>query len=145
MINRSCLPNATSSLLDHERTGPLRFAVRSDAHVAEFDIVFSDGGARYPQRNGPKATIKIGGKLKTLSESFGEDSPQIDFGDGSLLIYSHLYALPEGEIAEPYPADRIEVWDWSKTNIRAESQGLEKRADSVQRRVIETLLAATRL
>jgi superfamily II DNA or RNA helicase len=128
-------------LVNHERTGPLRFAVRSDAHVAEFDIVFSDGGARYPQRNGPKTTIKIGGKLKTLSESFGEDSPQIDFGDGSLLIYSHLYALPEGEIAEPYPADRIEVWDWAKTNIRAESQGPEKRADSVQRRVIDALLA----
>jgi superfamily II DNA or RNA helicase len=128
-------------LLDHERTGPLRFVVRSDVQVAEFEIVFSDGGARYPQRAGPKATIKVGGKVKTLSESFGDDSPQIDFGDGSLLIYSHLYALPDGHAVEPYPADRIEVWNWSKTNIRTESQGSEKRADSVQRRVIDTLLA----
>lgn len=128
-------------LLSHERTGPLRFAVRSDAQVAEFEIVFAEGGARYPQRSGPKATIKIGGKEKTLSESFGDDSPQIDFGDGSLLIYSHLYALPDGVTVEPYPADRIEAWDWSKTNIRAEAQGLEKRADSVQRRVIDMLLA----
>ncbi|MBR1160625.1 DEAD/DEAH box helicase [Bradyrhizobium elkanii] len=128
-------------LLDHERTGPLQFAVRSDAHVAEFEIVFSEGGARYPQRSGPKTTIKVGGKVKSLSESFGDDSPQIDFGDGSLLIYSHLYALPEGVTVEPYPADRIEAWDWSKTNIRAEAQGPEKRADSVQRRVIDMLLA----
>jgi superfamily II DNA or RNA helicase len=127
-------------LLDHERTGPLRFAVRSDARVAEFEILFSDGGARYPQHAGPKATIKLGSKVKTLSESFGDDSPQIDFGDGSLLIYSHLYALPEGGAVEPYPADRIETWEWSRTNIRAESQGPEKRADSVQRRVIDTLL-----
>lgn len=128
-------------LLDHDRAGPLRFAVRSDTHVAEFTIVFSDGGARYPQLAGPKAIIKVGGKAKTLSDSFGEDSPQIDFGDGSLLIYSHLYALPEGEALAPYPADRIEVWDWSKTNIRVESQGITKRSDSVQRQVIETLLA----
>lgn len=128
-------------LLDHERTGPLRFAVRSDTHVAEFEIVFAEGGARYPQRSGPKATIKIGGKVKTLSESFGDDSPQIDFGDGSLLIYSHLYALPDGVTVEPYLADRIEAWDWSKTNMRAEAQGLEKRPDSVQRRVIDMLLA----
>jgi hypothetical protein len=128
-------------LLDHQATGPLRFAVRSDAQSAEFEIVFAEGGARYPQRSGPKATIKVGGKVKTLSESFGEDSPQIDFGDGSLLIYSHLYALPDGVRVEPYPSDRIEVWDWSGTNIRTESQGSEKRADSVQRRVIETLLA----
>ncbi|MGY4573729.1 DEAD/DEAH box helicase family protein [Bradyrhizobium sp. USDA 3256] len=127
-------------LLNHERMGPLRFAVRSDAHVAEFEIVFSEGGARYPQRGGPKATIKIGGQVKALSESFGDDSPQIDFGDGSLLIYSHLYALPDGEAVEPYPADRIEVWDWSTTDIRAESQGTGKRADSVQRRVIDALL-----
>jgi len=128
-------------LLDHEPAGPLRFAVRSDAHTAEFEIVFSEGGARYPQRAGPKANIKVAGKMKTLSESFGDDSPQIDFGDGSLLIYSHLYALPEGTTVEPYPADRIEAWDWSKTNIRVEAQGIEKRADSVQRRVIDMLLA----
>ena len=128
-------------LLDHQATGPLRFAVRSDAQSAEFEIVFAEGGARYPQRSGPKATIKVGGKVKTLSEAFGEDSPQIDFGDGSLLIYSHLYALPDGVQVEPYPPERIETWDWSGTNIRTESQGSEKRADSVQRRVIETLLA----
>jgi superfamily II DNA or RNA helicase len=128
-------------LVDHQATGPLRFAVRSDAQNAEFEIVFAEGGARYPQRSGPKTTIKVGGKVKTLSESFGEDSPQIDFGDGSLLIYSHLYALPDGVQVEPYPSERIEIWDWSGTNIRTESQGSEKRADSVQRRVIETLLA----
>src|SRR5690606_21299322 len=79
--------------------------------------------------------------VQTLSESFGEDSPQIDFGDGSLLIYSHLYTLPEGETIEPYPADRIEAWDWSKANIRVESQGTGKRAESVQRNVIEMLMA----
>lgn len=128
-------------LVDHQATGPLRFAVRSDTQFAEFEIIFAEGGARYPQRSGPKATIKVGGKVKTLSESFGDDSPQIDFGDGSLLIYSHLYALPDGVRVEPYPSDRIEVWDWSGTNIRTESQGSEKRADSVQRRIIETLLA----
>lgn len=128
-------------LLDNTRTGPLRFAVRSEDQSAEFEIVFADGGARYPQRNGPKATIKVGSKIQTLSESFADDAPQIDFGDGSLLIYSHLYALPEGEMVQPYPSEKIEVWDWSKTNIRAEAQGVEKRADSVQRLVIETLLA----
>ena len=54
---------------------------------------------------------------------------------------SHLYEPPEAEAIEPYPADQIEVWDWSGTNIKAESQGPEKRRDSVQRRVIEKLLA----
>lgn len=127
-------------LLDNARSGPLRFAVRSDDHSAEFEIVFGDG-TRYPQRAGPKATVRVAGKVQTLSDSFGDDAPHIDFGDGSLLIHSHLFALPEGESVEPYPAEKLEVWDWSKTNIRAEAQGPEKRADSVQRLVIETLLA----
>jgi hypothetical protein len=49
--------------------------------------------------------------------------------------------LPEGEAIQPYPVDRIETLDWSKANIRVESQGPEKRADSIQRRVINALLA----
>lgn len=128
-------------LIGHDLKAPLRFAVTADGHSAEFEIVFTDGGARYPQRSGAEVVIKVGGKAKPLSESFGEDSPQIDFGDGSLLIYSHLYVLPEGETLEPYPADRIEIWDWTATNIRVESQGIAKRPDSVQRKVIERLLA----
>lgn len=129
------------NLLNHKRKGPLSFAVRSDAHVAEFEIVFKDNGVHYPQRAGPKTNIKIGGEMKPLSESFGHDSPQIDFGDGSLLIYSHLYTLPEDANVDPYPINEIEAWDWSGVNIRSESQGIEKRADSVQRRVIDELLA----
>ena len=128
-------------LLDHNRTGALRFAVRTDAHRAEFEVVFSDGGARYPQTKGSKGTIKIGSKLQSLSEAFADDSPQIDFGDGSLLIYSHLYALPDGQVPAPYPPGKIEAWDWTSTDIRAESQGPTKRRDSVQRRVIEALKA----
>lgn len=127
-------------LLNHKRTGPLRFAVCSDAYIAEFEIEFKNDGAHYPQRAGPETSIKIGNKVKPLSESFGDDSPHIDFGDGSLLIYSHLYELPEGKTFEPYPVEHIKVWDWSNVNIRSESQGLEKRADSIQRHVINMLL-----
>jgi hypothetical protein len=68
------------ALLDHGRTGPLRFSVRSDVDAAKFKIVFSEGSARYPQRSGAKTTNKVGGNVKTLSESFGEDSLQTDFG-----------------------------------------------------------------
>ena len=129
-------------LLNNARTGPLRFAVQSDDQSAEFEVVFSNGGASYPQSSGPKTTIKVGSKTQTLSDFFADDSPQIDFGDGSLLIYSHLYALPDGETVPPYPPEKVDAWDWSKINIRKEAQGVEKRADLVQRLVIETLMGA---
>jgi hypothetical protein len=128
-------------LANHARDGALQFVVCDANHAAEFEAVLDTSGARYPQRSGPRATIKVGGQERTLAEYFSDDPPQIDFGDGSLLICSHLFALPEGEHFEPYPRDRIEVWDWSAVNIRAESQGPSKRTDSVQRAVIERLLA----
>lgn len=127
-------------LLGHGREGPLKFAVRNDGQLAAFEIAFGDGGARYPQRGGPKATIKISGKEQLLSEFFADDAPHIDFGDGSLLIYSHLYKLPDVPTLPPYPSDKIEVWDWDGTNIRRESQGVERHADSVQAFVIRKLL-----
>lgn len=42
----------------------------------------------------------------------------------------------------PYPAERIEVWDWTGVNIKQESQKLEKRPQSIQARVIQRLLQA---
>lgn len=127
-------------LVGHDAKAPLRFMVSSDDAAAEFEVVFSKGGASYPQRSGAPATIKVAGKSKTLSQSFADDSPHIDFGDGSLLIYSHLYSLPDGETVAPFPIERIEAWDWSNANIRVESQGTTRRKDSVQRQVIEKLL-----
>ena len=127
-------------LVSHERIGPLQFRVKSDTDEAVFEIVFADAGACYPQREGLQATVIIGNKEMSLSEFFGDDAPQIDFGDGSLLIYSHLYSLPDGQSLPPYDRAKLEAWDWSAANIRRESQGIEKHADSIQRLVIDRLL-----
>ncbi|MGH8047808.1 MAG: DEAD/DEAH box helicase [Chthoniobacterales bacterium] len=126
-------------LVGNKALGPLMFRVKDDRHAAVFEVVFAENGARYPQREGPKASLQMGGKIQPLSDFFADDAPQIDFGDGSLLIYSHLYALPDGAVMPPYDPGRIEAWDWSKTNIRRESQGSERHADSIQRLVVERL------
>lgn len=39
----------------------------------------------------------------------------------------------------PYNAIKIKAWDWTGTDIQKEAQGTEKRADSVQARVIREL------
>ena len=129
-------------LASNDADGPLRFVVISDRDRAEFEIVFQDGAASYPQRGGPRAIVKVAGKEKLLSDYFGDDSPHIDFGDGSLLIYSHLYVLPEDRVVPPFAKSKIEVWDWSGVDIRKESQGPTKDRDSIQRRVIDQLISA---
>lgn len=127
------------TLLNHEKTGPLQFCVSSEDEKAVFEIQFRDNKAFYPQIGGTSATIKMPRRHMALSLFFEEDAPQIDFGDESFLIYSHHYVPPDKIDLKPLLEDRLTVWDWTGTDIRVESQGLERRADSIQYRVIQEL------
>ena len=49
----------------HGRTGPLRFAVRSDTYAAKSCSMIA--ATAIPQHAGPNAMIKVGGKVKTAS------------------------------------------------------------------------------
>lgn len=84
-----------------------------------------------------KVSIRHGGSEYALEEFFYEHPPGIWFVDGSSLEGNLLTEL--NRKFPPYPADKIETWDWAGVNIRKESQGVEKEADSVQFRVIEQL------
>jgi len=42
---------------------------------------------------------------------------------------------------DAYDRERIRAWDWSGVDVSMESQTIAKRADSLQFRVIQTLLA----
>ena len=59
------------------------------------------------------------------------------FADGSSLKGNCLTELNRN--FPPYPKDKIEAWDWTGVNIRKESQGMDRDADSIQFRVIEEL------
>jgi superfamily II DNA or RNA helicase len=128
-------------LVTNSRTGPLTFRVVTTDAFAQFEIDFENNGAIYRQASGASALIRVAGKERSLSDFFGDDAPHIDFGDGSLLIYSHLYELPVGVTLAPFPPERIEAWDWAGTDIRVESQGEARKANSIQRRVIDKLKA----
>ena len=128
------------ALNNHERMGPMQFRVSSGGKKAVFEVRFADAGAKYPQVSGPTANIKTPRHSLLLSEYFEEYAPQIDFGDGSFLIYSHHYTPPEKLDVRPLLEDKLTVWDWTDTDIRIESQGPEKREDSIQYRVIQELL-----
>jgi hypothetical protein len=71
------------------------------------------------------------------TEFFYEDPPMIWFSDGSALEGNDF--IPLKTTHPPYDAERIVVWDWTGINIRNESQGVQKEADSIQARVIATL------
>lgn len=122
-------------------SGPLTFSLKSDGTSVEFELVLNG------KENAPDFEIVVRGEIKPiikyrsqsllLTEFLTEHPPTIWFADGSSLTgieYVELRRQPE-----PFPRDRIERWDWTGTNIRVESQGIDRDPQSVQFRVIVEL------
>lgn len=85
-----------------------------------------------------KVEIKIGNKYKDLTEWFEQFPPKITYADGSTLENTYyLEATVKG--IPKFNKEDIIIYDWSKTDIRKESQGIEKKKDTIQYKVIETI------
>jgi superfamily II DNA or RNA helicase len=130
------------SLVAPAETGPLRFAVTSGKHSAEFELKIFDApdgkGFQYLTRDGKGVGFRIGSKDRTLADWFKRERPKIWFADGSYVENNLLYKVTNREVS-PYNKEMIEIWDWSGVDIRKESQKEAKRRDSVQYHVIQQL------
>lgn len=125
-------------LNSHEREGTIQFRVLSEEGAAQYEVRFSEEGTRYVAL-GREALLTIGKRTFPLSEWFRREQPQIYFERDASLISGELVRLnAEGRIT--FTLDAIDVADWTGIDIRKESQGIGREADSVQRRVIEILL-----
>ncbi len=129
-------------LLSHEDHGPLRFSVSAGlwAEPINYEVRFGPERVDYVVSGPSEPTIKIGKRKRPLSEYLRLEPPVVRFHDGTFLIYTELF---EGAVVSrtPFDAARIAVWDWSGVDLAKESQREEKRPDSIQRRVIERVLA----
>ncbi|WP_253297302.1 DEAD/DEAH box helicase [Chryseobacterium sp. PCH239] len=67
------------------------------------------------------ANVKMGSKNYTVVEFFNEFPPKLWFHDGSFLQGNDYVKFNE-EILN-YPAENIEVWDWTGVNLNDESEG----------------------
>lgn len=132
---------ADFELVNPEDHGTLEFAIKSDSIQAKFEQVFitNDGSPDFSVRltAGTSAFIKHGSKTVSLTEFFEEHPPTIWFADGSSLTGTEYVELRRHP--EPFPKERIESWDWTGTNLRVESQGIDRDKTSVQHRVIAEL------
>jgi hypothetical protein len=125
-----------------ESDGPLRFRIWSDEWQAEYDVVFVGEEVEYQPVAGG-ADILFGRRRMPLSHWFKEEPPPIRFADGSFLIYNQLFRVSQaGRV--PFDPSRIEAWNWTGIDLAKESQRSERRADSIQYRVIQELLTTDR-
>jgi len=131
------------SLVNPTLAGALRFEIRTEDRRVEFELeIFGEGDNadfRVVPLGDATAGIQHGqrAQARSLKDFFYKDPPSIWFADGSAL-FGNRYV----ELRTPQPlfqADRIEAWTWTDVDIKKESQGDEKRADSIQARVIRQL------
>ena len=122
-------------------SGDIRFSVVSEAERADFSLIFKkiEGIDVYEiiKIGRDSADIYLGKRAVSATAFFYENPPTIWFADGSALegnTYTELNSSPT-----LFSDDKIDIWDWSETNIRKESQGVTKDTDSIQFKVIEEL------
>ena len=119
----------------------LRFAVASDAVRIELvlELFEEDDRPTYRFRviGNHDVVIQDGGRKRTLGQFFYSNPPMIWFADGSSLEGNqHVKLKNEPPLYDP---EKILVWDWEGIDIRKESQGIDKRPDSIQARVVREL------
>lgn len=118
----------------------IMFRVTTDAFTTAYTFAIESGIAVYGQRSGPTLTLRIGKKERPLLDLFAESPPHVYLADGDMLVGASLFIVPGREEVLPFDLERIAADDWLGVDIRKESQGPTKRADSIQRRVITSLV-----
>lgn len=137
---RASLLHVGLDIDSHSADGPLTLRVFTESVSATYEVTFSDAGVDYVHRAGSAVTVKLGRQVMGLDELFRDGEPPIYFVDGSSLRGDALLLLPK-DYVPPFLRERIEVLDWTGVNIKKESQGLSRDSDSIQRRIIENLMA----
>ncbi len=133
--NKTSLLDCDILLTDHNDSGPLSFSIVAGEKSADYIVVFRDSSVHYVRTKGYSATLIQSRKRKPIEEYLGAHPPIIRFTNGAFL--DGRWLLTPSDTWSPFDRNRIINWDWRGTNIKSESQGISKNADSVQWRVID--------
>jgi hypothetical protein len=125
-------------ILDFVNQGDIRFALVSEATVVEYRAKFGATGVEFSATNGEAFVVSSRGHATPLSTLFKKEPPAIYFERDTFIEDNLLYAV-NSETIGAYDRAAIEVWDWTGVDLAKESQRHEKRADSIQRHVLNQI------
>jgi superfamily II DNA or RNA helicase len=122
---------------DEATTGPFNFTLKTDAWEVKYAGELVDQRIVYKCLDTEEVHVATTNKSVALSEWLHGDGMVFLLTDDQLIEGDLLYkANYDGE---PYSKDSLVVMDWTGTDIKVESQGAAKKADSIQARVIKEL------
>ena len=127
-----------------EVTDVIKFRIVGGEAAANFELKVGDAGAMFTQTEGKPVLVRRGRtrKERLLTDFFQEDPPHVYFSDGDVLVAPDILVLPR-DTAPAFDPAKLDVVDWTGIDIKAESQGPDKKKGTVQRHVIDKLMAST--
>jgi len=141
LIGTQSLPffDVAIDIVSHSKSAPLRFSIRLQHQTSTYQVDFDSNGPTFKHVDGPEAQISIGNQQTPLHEFCQKFPPTIYFEDESVMERGLLFT-PHRDHRIAFDKANLESRSWPNINIRKESQGPNREADSIQSAVIEELL-----
>lgn len=124
---------------DHGTEGPFQFKVVTPTWRVNYMATVGPTGMHYVAE-GDDADVEIGGGVVPLATWMNNHKPTL-FLSNDVLITGDDRLLRARTDLEPFDRQRLSVLSWDGVDIRVESQGPERRPDSIQAHVAAALRA----
>lgn len=122
---------AEMEITQFDDRGPVRFAVLTPTARVEYEMRLAKGGASFIPIGGEEASLRVSGRKRPLSAWFQDEAPVIRFDNNAFLV-GDLWYEPSHDDRAPFDPNSIEVWDWSRVDIKKESK---RKTDATTRTV----------
>lgn len=127
---RYLLPDVQLDVTDHGTSGPFAIAASTSAWKLHYTATADERGLTYAAV-GEDAVVETPGTSTPLSAWLNVNKPTLVL-EGDRVIDSGDRLLARREDLPPYPRSSLEVLGWEGVDRRVESQGRERRPDSIQ-------------
>jgi len=119
--------------------GDIIFQLVTDDYKVQYKLIIDENGYSIKSLSTKKVIIQKGTKEFDLREYLELHPPLVRFIDGSELSSGNQIVELNFQ-SHTYDTSKLIQWNWDGTNIRKESQGVEKNKSTVQYKVIHHLI-----
>ena len=126
---------------DYGTSGPFLFSLVTPAWRLPYRATFEPGGLTYAPL-ADDAEVASRPSPVPMRTRINKNKPTL-FLDGDRMITDEDRLLAPRTDLPPFPRDRLQAISWDGVDIRVESQGPQRRADSIQARMSVHLPAKT--
>ncbi|MFY3793319.1 hypothetical protein ACOQFO_16735, partial [Ureibacillus sp. MALMAid1270] len=128
--------------------GNLRFEFWINERIFVFEQILTDTSFSFKQIEGEELKVKTNNKTVKMTDYMYEFSPEISFiqNDGTIIVVQeNLKTVIKSKSDIKLPLDSLIAIDWNGlgVNIKSESQGRERKTNSIQYATIHNIVDRT--